>query len=169
MPAIEIIPDFRQLIIQLISLIFLFFMFKRYGWKPTKAFLDKRQEIVSAQFKEAEMMKEEALVLKQEYEQHLMNAEEDAQRIVEASKDQGKLAYDEILSEAQKVAEQKLAKATIAIEQDKKVAHEKLKEEMIDITISGVERIIKKEMDAEVHQQLFDDFLVKVGGTSGEK
>ena len=168
MPAIEIMPDFRQLIIQLISLVFLFFMFKRYGWQPMKAFLDKRQEIVSAQFKEAEAIKADALILKSTYEQHMSNAEEDGQRIIEASRDQGKQVYDEIVSEAQKNAEQKLAKAAVAIEQDKKNAHDKIKEEIIDITMSGVEQMIKKEMDAEIHEQLFADFVAKVGDGSGE-
>jgi len=169
MPTIEIIPDIRHFTIQMISLAFLLFMFKRYGWQPTKAFLDKRQEIVAAQFKEAEERKEEALDLKQKYEHHMMNVEEDALRRIEESKDQGKIVYDEILSQGRKEVEQKLTKAAVAIEQDRKIAHEKIKGEIIDITIAGVERMITKELDADVHKQLFADFIVKVGDIDGEK
>lgn len=168
MPTIEIIPDLRQIIIQMISLIFLFFMFKRYGWKPTKAFLAKRQEMVTKQFKEAEEFKEEAMHLKQTYEHHMLQVEEEGQRLVEASIDQGKKAYDNLLSDARQEAEQKLALAAVAIEQNRKVAHAKIKGEIIDLTISGVEQIIKKEVDAQVHQQLFEDFIAKVGDQHGE-
>jgi len=169
MPTIEIIPDFQHLIIQMISLIFLFFMFKRYGWQPTKAFLDKRQEFVANQFKEAEDRKEEAIALKQQYDAKMMNANADAQQLIEHSKAQGKVAYDDILLEAQQASEQKLAKAAVAIEQDKKIAREIIKEEIIEIAMSGVLQMINKEVDAEVHQQLFDDFLVKVGGSNDAK
>lgn len=163
MPTIEIIPDFRGLIIQLLSLIFLFVMFKRHGWEPAKAFLAKRQALVSAQFNEAEKTKEEAMSLKQTYEQQMMNVEEESERLIEASKNEGKQAYNDMLFEAKKEVEQKQAKADATIEQERKVAHEKIKEELVDLTISGVEQIIKKEIDAKVHQQLFDDFIAKVG------
>ena len=167
MPAIEIIPDFRLMIVQLISLIILFLIFKRYGWSPTKKFLEQRQEIVRSQFKEAEVAKEESLELKQKYEQQMNNAREEAQSIIEHSKTQGKEAYDEILSVAQRDASQKLAKASESIEQDVKNAHAKIKEEIIDITINGAQCLIKKEIDAKAHQQFFEDFIAKVGGEHG--
>jgi len=164
MPDIEVIPDFRQLIIQIISLIFLCFMFKRYAWKPAKAFLQTRQDLISAEFAEAEVTKAEANNLKQKYEQHMMEAEEESERLIEASKNEGKQAYNAMLLEARQEVEDRQAKAEAAIDHERKKVHEKLKEDIVDLTVSGVEQIIKKEMDVKVHQQLFDDFIAKVGG-----
>ena len=169
MPDIEVIPDFRQLIIQIISLIFLYFMFRRYGWNPMKDFLQKRQDLVTASFAEAEVTKEEAHSLKQKYEQHMMEVEEESERLIEASKNEGKQVYNDMLTEARQEVEEQQAKAEAAIVHERKKAHEKIKEEIVDLTVSGVEQIIKKEMDAKVHQQLFDDFIAKVGGVHDEK
>jgi len=169
MPAIEIIPDFRQLIIQLISLIFLFFMFKRYGWSPTKDFLKKRQELVTSQFEEAQVTQEEADELKWKYEQHLMKAEEECSRLLETSKIEAKQAYDELLSEARKEVERKQKKASSAIDQERRSAHAKIKDEIVDLTVNGAQQIIKKEIDKEVHQRLFDDFIARVGEVNDAK
>ena len=165
MPTIEIIPDFRQLIIQLISLAFLFLIFKRYGWQPTKALLEKRRALVEAQFEEAQTTKEEAMSLRTQYEDRMKHVGEEAAQIIETSKNQGRMAYEEILAEARQEAELKLSKVSLAIEEDRKIAHEQIKEEIIDVTISGVKQLIKKEIDGDVHRQLFDDFIAKVGGT----
>jgi len=169
MPTIEIIPDIRQMIIQILSLMFLFFMFKRHGWKPAKAFLEKRQALVTAEFDEAQAKQAEADSLKHEYEQHMMGVEEESKRLIEASKAEGKQAYEDMLSEARKEAEYKQEKATAALDQERRLAHAKIKDEIVDLTVSGVEQIIKKEMDKEVHQQLFDDFIAKVGGIDDAK
>ena len=169
MPTIEVIPDFRQLIIQILSLLFLYLMFKRHGWEPAKAFLAKRQALVLEQFEEAEVAKNQAHDLKEKYEKQMMDVEEESERLIEASKNEGKQVYHDMLSEARKEVEQKQAKADATIEQERKMAHDKIKEELVDLTISGVEQIIKKEMDAKVHQQLFDDFVAKVGGAHDAK
>ena len=169
MPTIEIIPDIRQLIIQMISLIFLFFMFKRYGWNPTKAFLAKRQELIASQFETVENAERDALALKEKYEQHITTMETEGQKIIADHIEQGKIAYDGILADARNLAEERLAHVQTAIDQDRKTAHDKLKTEIIDLTIDGASQIIKKEIDAAVHEQLFADFIAKVGGFDDEQ
>ena len=163
MPTVEIIPSIEQMIIQLISLIVLLFVFKRYGWGPTKKFIEKRKEILASQFDEAQRAKEESLELKRQYEEQISQANDEAHHIIESSKEQGKKEYEEIISDARKEASQKIARASEAIEQDVKNAQEKIKEDIIEIAISGAEQLIKKEIDAKAHQKLFDDFVSTIG------
>ena len=169
MPAIEIIPDPRQLIVQLLSLIFLFFMFKKHGWKPAKEFLQKRQAIVSAQFDEAQEKNKEAIRLKEKYELQLTEVKEESERLINASITEGKIAYEKLLADAATEVSKKQEKAKAAIEIDRKLAHKKIKDELVDLTISGVEKIIKREVDVTVHEQLFEDLVAQVGGSHEQK
>ena len=164
MPTIEIIPDIRQIIIQMISLIFLFFMFKRYGWNPTKAFLAKRQELIASQFEAAQSAERDALALKDEYEQHIATMETEGQQLIANHIEQGKIAYEGILADARHLAEERLAHVQATMAQDRKMAYDQLKTEIIDLTIDGASQIIKKEINPDVHEQLFADFIAKVGG-----
>jgi len=162
-PNIEIIPNWTQLILQLVSLCFLFFVFKRFAWIPTKAFLSERQAFLNVGFQEAEDAKKEGQQFKEEYEARLSQVEIEAEEIIEASRAQGRLHYDEMIADARGEVSDKLAKVALAIEDDKLVAQAKLKEEILDLVASGAEAVIKKEIDAKTHEQLFADFIAKVG------
>jgi F-type H+-transporting ATPase subunit b len=164
MPSIDIIPNIENMVIQLVTLVILFLVFKRFGWAPTKRFLDKRQEIIASKFTEAEAAKEESLELKRKYEDHLNNASREAEHIIENSREEGKKVYENIILDARKEANQKLVRADEAIAQDVRNAKGKIKEDIIEIAVSSTERLIKKEINESDHQRLFDDFIANVGG-----
>ena len=164
MISIEVIPDIQHVIIQLVALVILLIVFKRFGWAPTKRFLEKRQEIIASKFTEAEAAKEESLEMKRQYEEHLRGATQEAEQIIESSKEEGKKVYENIILDARKEASEKLLRADEAIQQDVKNAQDKIKEDIIEIAVSSTERLIKKELDEKDHRRLFDDFIVNVGG-----
>jgi F-type H+-transporting ATPase subunit b len=139
-------------------------VFKRFGWGPAKRFIDKRQELVASKFAEAESAKEESLKLKRQYEEHLSKASDEAEHIIESSKEEGKKVYENIILEARREANEKLLRADEAIQQDVRNAKDKIKEDIIEIAVSTAERLIKKELDGEDHGRLFDDFIANVGG-----
>jgi len=161
---IYIVPNLENIIIQLVSLVILLLVFKRFGWAPTKRFIEKRQEIISSKFSEAETAKEESLELKRQYEEHLNKATDEAHQIIESSREEGKKVYENIIIEARREASEKLLRADEAIKQDVRNAQSKIKEDIIEIAVSSTERLIKKELDGEDHKRLFDDFITNIGG-----
>ena len=163
-PNIEIMPDWTQLVIQIISLCLLFFAFKRFAWIPTKTFLSNRQAFLNAGFKEAENAQTEAIALKTHYEEQIAQAETEAEEIIEASRNKGKISYEEIMANARQEANDKLEKMNLAIKEDQLAAQEKIKTDLIEVAVTGAEVLIKKEIDPAVHEQLFADFIAKVGG-----
>ena len=166
MPEITIIPNWEHFIVQICSTLILFFVIRHFAWGPMKEFLRKRQEIVSEELKRAETIKEEALALKSDFEVQMKEAKEEARKIVENSKNQAKIAHDQIIIDAQEEAKQKIAKAAVAIEQERKLSYAQLKEDIINITVSSTEKLLKKEVDEKVHADLFNDFVAEVGGSN---
>jgi len=160
---IYIVPSLENIIIQLVSLVILLLVFKRFGWAPTKRFIEKRQEIISSRLSDAEVAKEESLELKRQYEEHLSKATDEAHQIIESSREEGKKVYENIILEARKEASEKLLRADEAIQQDVRSAQNRIKEDIIEIAVSSTERLIKKELDGEDHKRLFDDFIANVG------
>lgn len=165
-PEITVIPDWTHFLVQICSTLILLVVIKMFAWAPIKEFLIKRQEIVSEELNQAEVVKEEALSLKNDFEAQLQGAKEEARKIVEDSKNQAKMTHDQIIANAQEEARKKLDKASIAIEQERRVAYAQMKEDLINISVSSTEMLIKKEIDGEVHQELFNDFVAKVGGSN---
>jgi len=161
---IYIVPNLENIIIQLVSLVVLLLVFKRFGWGPTKRFLDKRQEIIASKFTEAQEAKDQSLELKRKYEEHLSQVNEEAHQIIESSREEGKKVYENIIMDARKEASEKLKNAELAIAQDVRNAQDKIKEDIIEIAVSSTERLIKKELDEQDHKRLFDEFIMNVGG-----
>ena len=164
MLEIYIVPSLENIVIQLISLVVLLLVFKRFGWAPTKRFLEKRQEIIASKFTEAQEAKEESLELKRQYEEHLKGATQEAQQIIESSREEGKKVYENMIMDARREANEKLQRADEAIQQDVRNAKDKIKEDIIEIAVSSTERLIKKELDGADHERLFEDFIANVGG-----
>ena len=163
-PAIEIMPHWPQLIIQLVSLCLLFFVFKRFAWLPTKEYLSKRQAFLNGGFEEVEVAQKEAMALKDQYESQLAQAEEEALKIVETFREKGNQDYAELMMQTRVEMAEKLEKMNQALEIDKEKAHKEIKDNMLEIAVKGAEVLIKKEIDESVHEQLFADFIAKVGG-----
>ncbi|BEH91746.1 MAG: F0F1 ATP synthase subunit B [Turicibacter sp.] len=162
---IYIMPDLVNFTLQIVSTLLLFLVIKYFAWAPMKEFLRKRQELVSQEINRAEMLKSDAIALKKSAEAQVQVAREEAREIVENSKKQAQHMHDEIVSNARKEAQQKLSKAAADIEQERKAVYSKIRSDIVELAVSSAEKMIEKEIDADVHNELFDQFVAKVGGS----
>ncbi len=158
-------PDWINFTLQILSTLVLFFVIKYFAWAPMKEFLRKRQELVSQEINHAEMLKADAQALKQSAEAQVQVARDEAREIVENSKKQAQAIHDEIVTSARTEATQKLAKASADIEQERKAVYAGIREDIVNLAINSAEKMIEKEIDANVHNELFDQFISKVGGS----
>ena len=159
-------PDLVNFTLQIVSTLLLFLVIKYFAWAPMKEFLRKRQELVSQEINRAEMLKSDAIALKKSAEAQVQVAREEAREIVENSKKQAQHMHDEIVSNARKEAQQKLSKAAADIEQERKAVYSKIRSDIVELAVSSAEKMIEKEIDADVHNELFDQFVAKVGGSN---
>ena len=158
-------PDLVNFTLQILSTLVLFLVIKRFAWAPMKEFLRKRQELVSQEINQAEMLKADAMALKQSAEAQVQVARDEAREIVENSKKQAQHMHDEIVSNARKEAQQKLSKAAADIEQERKAVYAQIRSDIVELAVSSAEKMIEKEIDANVHNELFVQFIAKVGGS----
>lgn len=162
---IYIMPDLVNFTLQILSTLVLFLVIKYFAWAPMKEFLRKRQELVSQEINRAEMLKSDAIALKKSAEAQVQVARDEAREIVENSKKQAQHMHDEIVSNARKEAQQKLSKAAADIEQERKAVYSKIRSDIVELAVSSAEKMIEKEIDSNVHNELFDQFVAKVGGS----
>ena len=158
-------PDLVNFTLQIVSTLLLFLVIKYFAWAPMKEFLRKRQELVSQEINRAEMLKSDAIALKKSAEAQVQVAREEAREIVENSKKQAQHMHDEIVSNARKKKKKKLSKAAADIEQERKAVYSKIRSDIVELAVSSAEKMIEKEIDADVHNELFDQFVAKVGGS----
>ncbi|MGN1329422.1 MAG: F0F1 ATP synthase subunit B [Eubacterium sp.] len=143
----------------LINLIIFFVLMKVFLFKPIKKTLDKRKELIDNQFKEADDAKQNAENLKAEYEQKLVNAEDEKAEIISKAREEARAEYDKTIEraheDAQKIKDEAIKTANLQAESTKRA----VKEEIAQVAIQAAEKVVGREVSAQTDSDIFDEFL----------
>ena len=151
---------------QILNLFLQAFLIKKFLFKPINEVLQKRREAADAQIREAREAKSEADAIKSEYEQNMAAAREQANEIVARAQKTASDQSDEILAKAGEEARAIRAKAQADIEQERKNAVSEMKNEISNVAMDIAGKVIEREISAEDHRKLIEEFIENVGEAS---
>jgi len=151
------------LIAQICNLFIQLFVFKKFFWNKIVAVIDARREAADKEIKDAEEAKAEALAIKNTYEQNMLEARDQADRILLSAQKSATTRSEEIISQAQQQAAQIKAKASADIAQEKKKAFNDAKNEISVIALAIAGKVVGRELDAEDQRNLVDSFIEELG------
>ncbi len=151
---------------QILNLFLQAFLIKKFLFKPINEVLQKRREAADAQIREAQEAKSEADAIKSEYEQNMAVAREQANEIVARAQKTASDQSDEILAKASEEARAIRAKAQADIEQERKNAVSEMKNEISNVAMDIAGKVIEREISAEDHRKLIEEFIENVGEAS---
>lgn len=154
--------DFWTLILMWGNLLILFFIVKKFLYKPVKKMLEARKTEVEETYRAAEEAKAGALTMQKEYETHLQNAKAEAEELVRTATKKAQSRSEEIVAEAQTKSAGMLKRAEEQIETEKKKAVNALKDEISGIALAAAEKVVEKELDGAEHERLIEAFIDQV-------
>lgn len=146
-----------------VNLLILYLFLKKLLFKPVKNMIDSRQKEIDDMYSEAESSKASAAEMKAEYEEKLEHASEESEEILKNAVRRAQLREEEILKEANAKAARTLERATEQVELEKKRAINEVKDEVSDMAVSIAAAIIERDVDADEHKALIDEFISKMG------
>jgi len=150
--------------VQLVSTLVLFFIVSKFAVKPMKKFLADREALIAAEFEAAEVAKSEAENARNVAQGNIKDAKENAQQIIETAKNEADVKHRVILEKARRDAEVEMKKAQEEIKRERQNMYDTARKEIAEIATSATEKLIKKEIDANAHDDLFAEFVGLVGG-----
>jgi len=151
------------LIAAICNLFIQLFVFKKFFWNKIVAVIDARREAADKEIKDAEEAKAEALAIKNTYEQNMLEARDQADRILLSAQKSATTRSEEIISQAQQQAAQIKAKASADIAQEKKKAINDAKNEISVIALAIAGKVVGRELDTEDQRNLVDSFIEELG------
>lgn len=157
--------NFWTALFVLLNTLAVFFVAKKFLFVPVKNMIDERQKEIDSLYDEANAAKDEALKLQTEYEEKLMAAQDESERIVKEAMVRGQNREEEIVRAAHQEASAIMEKAEADIAQEKKKAMNDAKNEISEIAIAIAEKVIDRELKEEDHQKLVDSFIDALGET----
>ena len=167
MEVLEFISiDAWTIIFQICNLLILFLLVRKFLWKRVMAVLDARQKEIDGIYDAAGKDRVEAAQLKQTYTERMSGAREEADRLVRNAVDTAQNRGDAIVKEAQAEAAHMKQKAESEIEQEKRKAYSELMGEISGMAADIAGRMVEREINAEDHRQLVEEFIKSAGDAS---
>ncbi len=157
--------NFWQILISLFNLVILFFILKKFLFKPVTAILDKRKQELEAQYLAAENAENAANADRAQWEATLSGAREEADAILTAATESARYRSDKIIAEATERAEGIVNEARVEAELTYKKAKEGIRREIVEVSGALTEKMLGREISTDDHRALINAFLDEMGET----
>ena len=148
----------------IITFLILLFVLAKFAWKPLLAALESRESTIKSSLDDAEKAKRELERINVESEEIIAKAQSDAQGIrSEAKAAAEKIKADLIAStddDVKKIRDE--AHKQIQVEKDKAIND--IREEVVTLTMSVAEKVIKKNLSKDENQSLIEESLKSLNG-----
>ncbi len=152
-----------QILISLANLTILFLLLKKFLYKPVLKMLEERRNQIDKDYSDAAAAKQSAEAKDAELTERLSGAKAEAESIVKDAADVAKIRGDKIVEEARATADGIIRQAEEDAELERRRVGENIKEQIIDVSTALAEKMLQREVNANDHNALIDDFISKIG------
>lgn len=164
MQSLDIISvNLWQILISLANLTILFLLLKKFLYKPVVKMLEARRAEIDSQYSDAQNAKQSAEAKDAELTSRLDNAKAEAEGIVKEAANTAKLRGDKIVEDAKATANGIIRQAELDAELERKRVNESIKEQIVDVSTALAQKMLEREINANDHKALIDDFISKIG------
>ena len=153
-----------NILFNIINILILYFLLKRFLFKPVNGILEKRQQEADSIFAQANEKEAQAQESKAQYETLLGEAKSEKEKIVAEARKEASAAYSRIVSEAKDKAGTIVEKAQTDAEKEKNAILEQADAEVRDMVLTAAAKMAGAAEGEDTDHALYDRFLEKVNG-----
>ena len=148
----------------IITFLILLPLLSKFAWKPLLNALEKREDEITNSLENAEKARKERERLTTEGDEIIAQARSEAQAIVSEGKKAADQLKESTLLKAKEEAVTNLeqAKEQIQVEKDKAIAE--IKGEVVGLSLSIAEKLVKKNLNEEDNKSLINESLKHIKG-----
>jgi len=151
--------DLAQAITHFVSFLITVWLLKKFAWGPLMNMLEERRAKIAGEFETIEKDKADAAQLTAEYQAKLKEIDNERRaKLVEAA-EEGKQMAAEIKASAQDEVKGLREKARGDLERDVAKAKVQLRDDMVAMTMTAVEKVIHEKLDEAKHRELIGKFI----------
>lgn len=151
--------DWKLFVAQLVNFAILLLVLKRFAYKPMLAFLEERTNRIEKGLKDADIAREkleESIVREKEI---LDNARQEARKILEKAEESGRKHMEDSLRKASEDIERMKTGFTLQMETEKNQLMTEARQELADVVILTVEKVLREKINTETDEKLIRKHL----------
>jgi F-type H+-transporting ATPase subunit b len=154
--------DFWTLLFQIINFVVLLFILKRVLYKPVKAIIEKRRNIIEKNISEAEKIKEVAMEIHARNRQEMEKLKELKRELTDKMKEEVEAEKGVILADADKEAQKLIEKKQVLFDTEKRRLETELKSQALEIVETFCARLLRDISNEDLHRALFTKFKAEI-------
>lgn len=154
------------IIFQILNLLLLMVLFKKYLFKPVTEILEKRQAEIEGHYQEARQAETDAKAMKADYESKMAGARQEADRVIKTATESANAMSASIVEDARTQADQLKRRAQTEIDLERRRAFDEVKGELSGIALDIASQVIEREVNEKDHEAFINKFIKNVGEAS---
>lgn len=156
-----IMPKLGLFVWALVIFLIVFFLLKKFAWKPILDALKAREESIENSLQEAQKARDEMSNLKAENEKILREARAEREIILKEARDMKDAIVNEARTEAKEEADRMISNAREEIMSEKMRAITEIKNQVGMLSLEVAEKLLRRELQNKDEQQKVVDQLVE--------
>ena len=158
-----------DMLLNILNIVLLFLLVRRFAYKPVRKFMDARTARVNAAAEEAAAKAAEADEVKAAYTQKLSDSDAQCAAALDTARRDAQRAADAIVSDAKKKADEIVSDAKSQAKQQRADALKDMQSDVVDLAFGISEKLLARSIrDADTEKladRLFDS---RIEGENGE-
>ena len=147
------------LLAQMLNFLLLVILLRVFAYKPIVKILKEREEKIANSIKQADDDAAKAQATLKEYQDQLAGARLKAQDIMDKDEKRANEEHETSIQATKSEIEQMKQAAQQEIQRERAQAVEKLKGEVIALSVASAEKIVSKKIDANENEVLIKEFI----------
>ena len=156
-----------SLIAYLINFVLLLGILTVFAYKPLLRVLDQRSESVRESLEAADRAREQASSSQQAIEDQLNEARREGQRLLDQAREAAERYRGDEMERARQEAETFVERARSDIQRERDSAIQEVRSNFGDLAITAAERVIRRSLDRQAHEDLISQVLEEGERASG--
>ncbi len=151
--------DWQVALANLVNFIIIFFVLRKFAWKPIEKVISERKQKIDQGLEDAEKAKTELLLAEQTRNRKIDEAKVEANSIVGDAQGKANDIVSKAEADSMNVRSQILKDAEKEAASKKEAVYSEVEKEFSSLVISGVEKVLKENMTPEMQKSYIEKSL----------
>lgn len=157
--ALQLLPELPELVFGLISFAIVFYFLSKFAFPKLNAALEERRDAIQGQLEEADRAVTEAKKSQAEYEALLRDAQLEANKLLEQTRQDAEVQRESIVRKAKQEAEKIRDDAHTHASAERDRVLREARDDIGNLAMVLASRIVRREIDEERHSDIVDEFI----------
>ncbi len=154
-------PELGLFVWTLLAFLIVFFILKKFAWKPILNTLNERERSIADSIATADRVKAEMAQMKSENEKLMQQAREERSVMLKEAKQMSEQIVAKAKEDTRTITDKMMADATQQIQQQKMAALTDVKNQIGALAVEVAEKVLRQQLSTDAAQNAYNELLSK--------